>query len=323
MTFKNVFKLSLSVLIAGFCIWFILSRVNFQDFKISLSSANITWLLSAAIFFFVGYAFRIQRWRLILKLDRPSISWQDCAGPLLASFAMNNVVPFRAGDVLRAFAFNKKLKTTSGVVIASLFIERFFDFFVLVLLLFLISIFFHFNFSILYGLLFKLSLGLILLIFLIILFIPNVLKKILFQVERYLGLMLPQFAQKISKEINQIFLTIEKCRGYRITELFLWSILAWISEGIVFYLTAISFPTLIYPQASLATFPLSTLSTLIPGTPGYIGTFDYFVIQSMAHFGNNIVSSTAYAFILHIILWLPLTMIGGIYFYIYSVRHHS
>jgi uncharacterized protein (TIRG00374 family) len=165
--------------------------------------------------------------------------------------------------------------------------------------------------------------GLVLLTLLIILFIPNALKKILFQVRRYLALMLPQFAQKISKEINQIFSTIEKCRGYRIIELFLWSTLAWISEGIVFYLVAISFPALIYPQASLATFPLSTLSTLIPGTPGYIGTFDYFVIQSMKHFGNNVVSSTAYAFILHIILWLPLTMIGGIYFYIYSFRHHS
>jgi len=53
----------------------------------------------------------------------------------MASFAANNVLPFRAGDVLRSFAFNRKLGTTSGVVIATLFVERLLDLLILLILL--------------------------------------------------------------------------------------------------------------------------------------------------------------------------------------------
>ncbi|HSC81948.1 MAG TPA: lysylphosphatidylglycerol synthase domain-containing protein, partial [Chitinolyticbacter sp.] len=59
--------------------------------------------------------------------------------------------------------------------------------------------------------------------------------------------------------------------------------------------------------------PVGTLATLIPSTPGYVGTFDYFTVRAMTALGNGQVVATAYALLVHALLWLPPTLAGGAY----------
>jgi len=92
-----------------------------------LTELDYGWMLLAILFFIIGYSARIERWRIMLVRDNPIISWKDCAGPLLVSVAANNVLPFRVGDLLRSFNFNKRLGIRVGVSIASLFVERILD----------------------------------------------------------------------------------------------------------------------------------------------------------------------------------------------------
>jgi uncharacterized membrane protein YbhN (UPF0104 family) len=58
---------------------------------------------------------------------------------------------------------------------------------------------------------------------------------------------------------------------------------------------------------------VGTFATVIPSTPGYIGTFDYFTAQAMSALGNTAAAAAAFAFLVHAVLWLPPTVAGGLY----------
>jgi hypothetical protein len=54
-----------------------------------------------------------------------------------------------------------------------------------------------------------------------------------------------------------------------------------------------------------------TLATLIPSSPGYVGTFDYFAILGLTAFGAHRIAATAFAMVVHLMLWLPVTVVGA------------
>ena len=138
---------------------------------------------------------------------------------------------------------------------------------------------------------------------------------------RLIGRFVPRLSMKITQEIEKAMQTLmnlsAKCRMLKLIG---WSLLIWSAEGLVFWCVAMSLPALDNPLAGYLAFPVGTLATLIPSTPGYIGTFDYFSMQAMMQLGNSSASATAYALLLHVLLWLPPTCIGGAYLCILHIQ---
>ncbi|KPK48900.1 MAG: hypothetical protein AMS22_14540, partial [Thiotrichales bacterium SG8_50] len=63
-----------------------------------------------------------------------------------------------------------------------------------------------------------------------------------------------------------------------------------------------------------------TLATLIPSSPGYVGTFDYFAAQGIAAYGAAPEVSVAFALTVHAVLWAPLTAAGLVYLVLHGTR---
>jgi uncharacterized membrane protein YbhN (UPF0104 family) len=55
-----------------------------------------------------------------------------------------------------------------------------------------------------------------------------------------------------------------------------------------------------------------TLATLLPSSPGYVGTFDYFAMLGLTAYGASRSVAAAFALLVHLVLWVPVTVIGGI-----------
>jgi uncharacterized membrane protein YbhN (UPF0104 family) len=55
------------------------------------------------------------------------------------------------------------------------------------------------------------------------------------------------------------------------------------------------------------------LFTTIPSTPGYIGTFDAPGIAVLTGFGVPHAVAVGYTLVLHVALWLPITLLGAWY----------
>jgi uncharacterized membrane protein YbhN (UPF0104 family) len=53
-----------------------------------------------------------------------------------------------------------------------------------------------------------------------------------------------------------------------------------------------------------------TLATIIPSTPGYVGTFDLLTRLGFQAFAAPAVGATAVALSVHVLLWLPITLAG-------------
>ena len=134
MTRKQLFKLVVGLCMASIFVWLISRQLGPGQLVRAFSGAIVTWVLVGFIAFGIDYACRIERWRLMLMRDNQTLSWHQCAGPFMSSFAANNVLPFRAGDILRAFAFNRQLGVSSGIVIATLFVERLLDLLMVIVL---------------------------------------------------------------------------------------------------------------------------------------------------------------------------------------------
>ena len=89
------------------------------------------------------------------------------------------------------------------------------------------------------------------------------------------------------------------------------SVVAWFLEGCLFVCGLIA----IAPDAPYVSgwFALATgtLATLIPSTPGYVGTFDYMTKLAYEAFGvgSNLAGITA--LLVHVLIWVPLTLAGG------------
>ena len=83
-----------------------------------------------------GYALRVYRWAIMLRAYKPEVAFRSCAAPYLGSIALNNLLPFRAGDVVRALVFPNSLGVSKTDSTISLVIERIID--VLVLIVFFI-----------------------------------------------------------------------------------------------------------------------------------------------------------------------------------------
>jgi uncharacterized membrane protein YbhN (UPF0104 family) len=55
----------------------------------------------------------------------------------------------------------------------------------------------------------------------------------------------------------------------------------------------------------------ATLGTMLPSTPGYVGTFDYFAMVGLEAFGAGKESAAAFSLVVHLLLWIGLTSVGG------------
>lgn len=313
MTAKKFIRLAVGVLLAVVFLWLIARRIRPEEIKLAFQGADPLWIAAALAAFAIGYSCRIARWRLMLKRDNPGLKWSNCAGPLLASFAANNVLPFRAGDVLRSFAFNRKLGTSSGIVIATLFVERLLDLLMVLTLLGATLAVFGMDSARFAGVGGTALIAGAAVILGVLLF-PRSFAPAARACGKFVCRIAPRPGEKLLAEIDKSLATLDHlAKGNTMLKLVAWSLLAWLAEGCVFWFAALALPSVTVPSAGWLALPVGTLATLIPSTPGYVGTFDYFTVRAMTALGNATAAATAHALLVHALLWLPPTLTGGIY----------
>ena len=320
MSKKNSIRIGFTVLLAGIFLFLIFRQVKIDELHSAFAAASWPWYLAAVASFIFGYICRIERWRLMLNSENQALSWRDCAGPFLSCVAANNVFPFRSGDFLRSFAFNQRLGISTGVAVSSLFVERVLDMFALMLFLSIALFYFDselINFLRISG---AAALMLALLLFSILLF-PSIFRPLLLAMLHFLGRIVPKHEQRLRQELDKGLESLTHlAKAHMMMRLVNWTLIAWLAEGCVYWLTALALPSIINVAAAWLALPVATLATLIPSTPGYVGTFDYFSFLSLTALGNSPASATAFTLLVHIALWLPATAVGAIFLTLGQVK---
>lgn len=309
---QRTLRLLLGIGITAFFLYLLLWQLDWQKLAAVYRSLPLPPLLLGLAVLALDFFLRIVRWWRMLQAMEPALPLSNCIGPYLASIAINNLMPLRAGDVVRVMGFRERLKSTGMRVLGTLVIERLLDLLVLLIIFFvglmpLGSSQFPGGFvQFAIGSAFVGSVMLLVLIFL-----PHrVHAAVLWMLKR----LRPHAAggsDRVHARLEHFFDALSILRSRRLTtELLSLSAAAWLLEGVVFACIAWAILDAVPDAAPFFALATGVLSTLIPSAPGYVGTFDYFTMQGLVAYGVSREHATGFALLVHLVLWLPLTLAG-------------
>ncbi|MBA3774088.1 MAG: flippase-like domain-containing protein, partial [Ramlibacter sp.] len=274
--------------------------------RLSGTGLSVALLMLAA-----GYSLRIVRWWWMLRAFDARVRVADCATPFLASIALNNVLPFRAGDAVRAFGFQRQLGIPASRVLGTVLIERLLD-------LTMLLVFFFAGAAAVPSRM--LPPGMAMGASIVAVAAGGVLVALPFAGPWLARIMadsvqgarkLKPWQSKLRDGAAGLLESFALLRsGRRAAVLLPLTVLIWGFEGAVFATVAADLASTSSALGAWFAMATGTLATLLPSTPGYVGTFDYFTMLGLSAFGASREVATAFSLCVHAILWAPLTAAG-------------
>jgi uncharacterized protein (TIRG00374 family) len=98
---------------------------------------------------------------------------------------------------------------------------------------------------------------------------------------------------------------------FSILMVFLTSVVIWLLETGKYWFLMHAFGFSISFFALMLMNGIVNLATTIPSAPGYIGTFDAPGIAVLVAYGVDQATAAGYTLVLHVALWLPITLLGA------------
>ncbi|WP_434130433.1 lysylphosphatidylglycerol synthase transmembrane domain-containing protein [Methylocaldum sp. GT1BB] len=302
------------IVISIVCLWLIFRQIELEKLLKALYRLQWQYVGLAIASLAFGYAVRIQRWSIMLRVGGAQVSGLACAAPFLGSITLNNVLPFRAGDVVRALVFPAAIGVRRVTATASLLLERLID-----LLTLLISLGIGLSLSPPMSLpnwlgesVAVLSLfGGVTLLFMVAFntFVAGILTRIQHSAQHHRWVRIGKSLELVKDLIHDLG---GMSRPKALFLLFLLSALVWIGEAGLFWALLEGLGLSGGIASALMIMAVSTLSTLVPSSPGYVGTFHLAAFSAATFLGGSSTQAASFAVLAHFALWLPTTLAGAI-----------
>jgi hypothetical protein len=309
----------LGVLISAVFLWWALSKLNLGDFWLAIKTADYWWTLPGIAVYFVAVWARAWRWHYLLKPIK-AIQTRVMFPVTCIGYMGNNIYPARAGEVLRAVVLKRREGVPISASLATIIVEKFFDAVVMLGFVFV-------NLPELAGL--KGSSGfvgniqqvaifgtilafVILVIFLLAAMFPLVTARF---GQWFIDRLMPKrFRQQTSGIMNKFLDGLASLRSpANILMVFLTSVVIWLLETGKYWFVMHAFNFHVSFFALMLMNGIVNLITIIPAAPGYIGTFDASGIAVLTAYGVDQAVAAGYTIVLHVALWLPITLLGAWY----------
>ena len=105
-----------------------LHGVHFDEVVRHLRNARLAPLAAAVVLATLTYVIRLIRWRLLLRdTDGSALPALPLWHAVAIGFMANNLLPFRAGEVVRTIAASRLAGARFSAVLSSIAVERIFD----------------------------------------------------------------------------------------------------------------------------------------------------------------------------------------------------
>jgi len=288
-------------------------RVDPKEFRAAILQANWPLIALACTSCALGLVTRVTRWWWMLRQTQPAVSWRRCFTPFMGCLALNNLLPFRAGDVVRVVAFRERLGVSSSTLLATLAVERVLD--AGALLALFASFLPYLSRNVLppagRTVLVVLAAATIL-CGLLALFALRPLRRVVAWLQSTTFIHSKPLAVKVGAYADGVLESMQSVVGARsLVALLLCSAGVWLFEGGIFFFVAQALGIEAPAVAAWIAMTLASLSTLIPSSPGYVGPYHYFAILGMTTFGVSQPQAAAFAVLSHAILYLMITLWGG------------
>jgi uncharacterized protein (TIRG00374 family) len=287
------------------CLYLAVRGMEFEQAVHELMKTSLLPTAGAVLFLFLSIWIRAWRWQYLL-LPIKSISLLPLFRSTLIGFMGNNLLPFRAGELLRGASIGQSQNISKGAALGSIILERAFDGVVLSLIPFLLLAFLDLASWVLMA---SLALFLVYVTGLFITMFTSIGEwaegwwrrlTLLMPAAEGIGCMAEHFFQGM-KGSNQV--------GSLLTISFL-SFLCWLCNGMYFFLLFEAVGIKLSFLAALIVQVVIALGAILPAGPGDVGSFEYLTVLGLTLFSITKETAFAYALLAHICQFAPITIVG-------------
>ena len=308
------------VLISAAFLYWAFSKLNWADFWNSVREANYWWLIPGVAVYFVGVWIRAWRWHYLLGPIK-KIPTRTIFPITVIGYMGNNIYPARAGEVLRAVILKRKEGVSVSASLATIIVERIFDGVVMLAFVFLnlpelaklaesdSGFIGNLQTLAVWG---AIIFAAALIVFLLAAMFPQVTARVgLWFIHR---LTPKRLHERIIGLMNRFLDGLASLRSpFNVLMVFFTSVVIWLLETVKYWFVMHAFSFTVSFFALMLLNGIANLATTIPSAPGYVGTWEKVTEAVLTAYGIEKGIALGYAVVLHIALWLPITLLGLYY----------
>ena len=256
---------------------------------------HVMLLVAAAGLYAVATLVRGERWHRILHMTGVDVRRADSYGLVTVGYMGNNVLPARAGEMLRVVLLDRRADSSKRALLGTVVAERLLD------AIALASIFV----VVVYGILRETvpserpfliaAVGLTLLVLFVV----------ALQVLRRHGAF-----EKVRDWLRPLAGAPRALVSRGGALLLVVSFAIWALEASVYLAIAHSVALDISGMGALYLVALTNLFAMLPAAPGYVGTFDAAVVFGVKAIGGTGSAAVSYLILLRFVLFVPITVVG-------------
>lgn len=277
-----------------------------------VQNANLPLLLVGVVGYFGAVAVITLRWRFLLRASG-DVPYGKLFQLVCIGYMGNNVYPLRGGEVLRIVLLGREHRIPVARATTVVLAERVFD-------------------------------GIVMLTFVVVALLtlniasPELRSVVTFTAPIFVGGLLAFFALALNPNVARAILKwftdkMPHALGERIKHLgedvlaglgslrtpidllgiIITSYGSWMVEALMYWIVAQAFGLGIDYISALLVVGVVNLAGLIPASPGQFGVYESFVRLVLTSIGIATAPATAFAFVMHLVIWLPVTVVGFIF----------
>jgi glycosyltransferase 2 family protein len=305
-------QLAVGFAISGALVWFAFRTTPFAAVWTTIKTAHVVPMLVAVVLSTLPFVLRVPRWQLLLRRDDgtaiPARSlWQAVS----IGFAANNVLPFRAGEVLRVAAISRLAPVSFAAALSSVAVERVLDALVVVTLLGVGLVGGQLPAG--NGMASKAEwIGVICLAAMVVALVAAWRRETALRIFERL---LPSgpIAKKIVGFVDNVLRGLSAMRDpRRAAPIILWSVVVWLVNASAFYVAFLAFDFQVPFTGALILQGALMIGIAVPSTPGYVMVFETAIYGVLLLYGIDKDHGLAYGLLYHIATFVPITVMGAL-----------
>ena len=272
-------------------------------------------LAAAVVVATLTFPLRLIRWHLLLRDERGK---PYPSGPLWHAIALgftaNNLLPLRAGEVIRSYTAARLARARFTTVISSVAVERIFDALTVVALLTFALLDSDLPGSVTVAgtsvtqLARAAGMASMLALLLAVMVVAAPLAA-----EKLVRRLLPsaRLADRIVDLIEGVRHGLAVLRSpARLAGVIFWSLVLWLVNALAFYLGFAAFDIPVSYTGALLMQGLLSFGISVPSTPGFFGPFEAVIVAVLALYGVPGSLAFSYAIAFHVTTLVPITLLG-------------
>ncbi len=311
-------KLAIAVIISVAGLILAFRGVEFDELLMAMSQVNGWYILASMVLMVLSVVLRAIRWQYILE-PLQKISFHPLFGSTMIGYFGNSVLPFRLGELLRAYSISRSEKISTSAAFGTIVLERVLDMIgMLVVMIFFFSVYpfpAWLKFS---GLIAGLGTAILVLMLVGLALAQSEIQQRIFGWKLFQN----KIGKKITRIINNLVSGLIALKSTNhVVIVTLLTLIMWLVYYACTYLVVLSVDVPVNWIAVGVTLVATTLAITIPAAPGYIGTYHATAVLVMVElFSVNLADAQAFAVLVHAIGFVPFAIIGFGYFMTSSVK---